>query len=183
MAATTRSRAPAQPPHLPRRTGYRRSKETASPSSILPAAVQEALPRADPARAPAPVPASPESAPAIARCACKTGTPRQRKTTPARAAPSRPYTHSPAKSSPSSALCALCALFSVTSVLSFFPLFPRLSTLNFQLLTAFFPNSVITFPRSFTTPFNAPVGIRIISSNNPVIAVKNSNMLSIRSRV
>src|SRR6266849_6551139 len=182
-AATTRSRAPEPPPHPPRRTGYHRSKETASPSSILPAADQEALPRADPARAPAPVPASPVSAPAIARRACKTGTPRQRKATPARAAPSRPYTHSPAKSSPSSTLCALYAFFSVTSVLSFFPLFPRLSTLNFQLLTAVFPSSVITFPRSFTTPFNAPVGIRIISSNNPVIAVKNSSMLSSRSRV
>src|SRR5882672_8687292 len=45
------------------------------------------------------------------------------------------------------------------------------------------PSSVITFPRSFTTPFSAPVGIRIISSNKPVIAVRNSSMLSIRSRV
>src|SRR5712692_5170705 len=61
--------------------------------------------------------------------------------------------------------------------------FPKLLTLNCQLLTAFFPSSVITFPRSFTTPLSAPVGIRIISSNNPVIAVKNSSMLSSRSRV
>jgi hypothetical protein len=45
------------------------------------------------------------------------------------------------------------------------------------------PSKVITFPRSFTTPFSAPVGIRKISSNNPVIAVKNSSMLSNRSRV
>src|SRR4029077_5636010 len=44
---------------------------------------------------------------------------------------------------------------------------------SFPLLyPAFFfsaPSSVITFPRSFTTPFSAPVGIRRISSNNPVI--------------
>src|SRR6266481_2349172 len=71
-------------------------------------------------------------------------------------------------------------LFSVFSVLS---LFAFSEPFDFQPLTAFFPSNVITFPRSFTTPFNAPVGIRIISSNNPVIAVKNSSMLSSRSRV
>src|SRR6266403_1546490 len=168
-AATTRSRAPAPPPHPPRRTGYRRSGETASPASILPAAAQAVPPRVDPATAPAPVPASPESAPAIARCACRTGTPRQRKTTPAHAAPSRPCTHSPAKSSLHLFLYFVTSLFRCC-------LHPA----------AFFfsvPSNVITFPRSFTTPFNAPVGIRIISSNKPVIAVKNSSMLSIRSRV
>src|SRR6267378_8357970 len=84
MVATTRSRAPVPPPHPPRHTGFRRSKETASPAAILPGADQEAPPREDPAKAPAPVLASPESEPTIARCACRTGTPRQRKTTRAR---------------------------------------------------------------------------------------------------
>src|SRR6267378_4572059 len=126
-AGPTRSPAPAPPPHPPRRTGYRRSRETASPSSILLAADQEAPPRADPAKAPVPAPAAPESAQAIAQCACRTGTPRQRKTTPARAALSRLCTHSPAKSSPSSS--TLCALFFVSSVLSSFRNF-QLSTIN-----------------------------------------------------
>src|SRR5258707_3998 len=45
------------------------------------------------------------------------------------------------------------------------------------------PSNVITLQRNFTTPFSAPVGMRMISSNNPVIAVKNSSMLSSRSRV
>ena len=72
-------------------------------------------------------------------------------------------------------LCALCVKSRLCS--------PKPSTENCQLLTAFLPNSVITLPRNFTTPFNAPVGIRKISSNNPVITVKNSSMLSSRSRV
>src|SRR6266478_6631734 len=45
------------------------------------------------------------------------------------------------------------------------------------------PSNVMTFPRSFTTPFSAPVGMRMISSNSPVIAVKNSSILSSLSRV
>src|SRR5882762_7739852 len=75
-----------------------------------------------------------------------------------------------------SVLCELCALCAI----SFSPFFR-----NFQLLAInrLFPQQRITFPRSFTTPFSAPVGIRIISSNNPVIAVKNSSILSSRSRV
>src|SRR6266478_3666547 len=81
----------------------------------------------------------------------------------------------------SSLLCALHVLCDLC--VKSLPFFPKLSTLNCQLLTAFFPSKVITFPRSFTTPLSAPVGIRIISSNNPVIAVKNSSMLSSRSRV
>jgi hypothetical protein len=54
---------------------------------------------------------------------------------------------------------------------------------RFAFYPAFFPSRVTTFPRSFTTLFSAPVGIRKISSNNPVMAVKNSCMLSNRSRV
>src|SRR6267142_5367585 len=178
MAGPTRSRAPAPPPHPPRHSGSRRSKETASPSLILLAVNPAALPRADPATAPAPARAAPESAQAIARCVCRTGTPRQRKTTPARAGPFRPCTHSPAKSSPSSSVLRTLCYFSVSSVC-----FSSCSSVNPQPLAAFFPSSVITLPRSFTTPFSAPAGIRIISSNKPVIAVKNSSMLSIRSRV
>jgi hypothetical protein len=48
---------------------------------------------------------------------------------------------------------------------------------------AFFPSRVKTLPLNFPTPFNAEVGIRNTSSNNPVIIVKNSSMLSRRSRV
>src|ERR1700687_5193649 len=72
-------------------------------------------------------------------------------------------------------LAVLSLFFSCSSLCSLCPAHP-----------AFFfsaPNNVITFPRSFTTPFNAPVGILKISSNRPVIAVKNSSMLSNRSRV
>src|SRR5882724_2832181 len=45
------------------------------------------------------------------------------------------------------------------------------------------PNNVTTFPRNLPIPFNAGVGIRITSSNNPLITVKNSSMDSNRSRV
>src|SRR5467141_2867927 len=80
-----------------------------------------------------------------------------------------------------SSLFSASSANSVLSALNLLRLFSE--AFNFQPVAAFFPSSVITLPRRFTTPFNAPVGMRIISSNNPVIAVKNSSMLSIRSRV
>src|ERR1700689_2860603 len=53
-----------------------------------------------------------------------------------------------------------------------------------QPFAAFFcPSNVTTLPRNFIAPFSAPVGIRTTSSNNPVMPVKNSSMLSRRSRV
>src|ERR1700719_1189796 len=202
-AVPTKSHAPAPRPHPPLRICFRRSEEIAFLASSPRAAVPAAPPLADPAMGPAPFHAAPESAQATLRFACRTGTPRQRTPIPARAAPSRLCTHSPAKSSfllfltspRASALSVqlrylllFCSLLCALRVLSdlcvkSLPFFPKLSTLNCQLLTAFFPSKVITFPRSFTTPLSAPVGIRIISSNNPVIAVKNSSMLSSRSRV
>src|SRR6267143_1596777 len=97
-AGPTRFRAPAPPPHPPRHICSRRLEETAFPASIPPAACPAAHRRADPAAAPRPSHAAPESAPATVRFACRTGTPHRRTTTLARAAPSRPCTHSPAKS-------------------------------------------------------------------------------------
>lgn len=46
-----------------------------------------------------------------------------------------------------------------------------------------FPSNVITLPRSFATPLSVPAGIRITSSNMPLITVRNSSMLSRRSLV
>ncbi len=45
------------------------------------------------------------------------------------------------------------------------------------------PSRVMTLPRNFATPFSAPDGIRITSSNMPLITVRNSSMLSSLSRV
>jgi len=75
-------------------------------------------------------------------------------TTPARAAPSRPCIHSPKK-----------------IMVSSLPTSLRLSLLVYPAAFVLLePSKVMTFPRSFTTPFNAPVGMRMISSNSPVIA-------------
>src|SRR5438477_722525 len=114
-AGPTKSHAPAPPPHPHRRTGFHRSGEIAFRALTLRATIPAALRLADPAAAPAPCRAAPESAPATARCACRTCTPRQKTATPARAAPFRPYTHSPAKSS---VLFFLTSLFRVVSALS-----------------------------------------------------------------
>jgi hypothetical protein len=46
-----------------------------------------------------------------------------------------------------------------------------------------FPSSVMTLPRSLPTPFNALTGMRSTSSHSPVMVVRNSSMLSRRSRV
>src|SRR5262249_23034705 len=54
---------------------------------------------------------------------------------------------------------------------------------SYKRQPAFLPSNVITFPLSFPTPFNAGVGMRSTSSNNPDITVKNSNISSNRSRV
>ncbi len=82
--------------------------------------------------------------------------PRQKRASLARAAPFRPCIHSPAK--------------------SFFP--------SSQLPHPdFLPSMVTTLPRSFSTPFSAGAGMRITSSNNPVIAVRNSSMSVKRSLV
>ena len=99
-AFPTRSRPPAPPPRPPRRTGFRRSAADASPSSNRRATFPAAPPRVDPAAAPVPFLAAPNMAPATAQIACRTGTPRRRTATLARAAPSHPCIHSPAKSSP-----------------------------------------------------------------------------------
>src|SRR6266403_1325882 len=129
VAVPTKSPAPASQPHPRRRIGFRRSKEIAFRASI-PRVTTPAGPRpADPAAAPVPSRAAPGSAPAIARSVCRTCTPRQKTTIPARAALSRPCTHSPAKA------CSTCdsmprptllcesphALCLCVSALSFFP--------------------------------------------------------------
>src|SRR6266567_4437580 len=90
-----------------------------------------APPPADPAAAPAPFLGAPNMEPATVQSVCRTGTPRPRTTTHARAAPSHPYIHSPAKSSPP--LLPFSA-FSVNSVFSVLNLFPR--TFHFQLSTS-----------------------------------------------
>src|SRR6266851_4598833 len=97
-AVATRSRGPAPPLRPPRRTGSHRSAEISFPASVLPAAFPAAHRRANLAEAQAPSRAAPESEQSTARCAYRTGTPRQKTTTPARAAPSRQCTHLPAKS-------------------------------------------------------------------------------------
>src|SRR6266480_3640090 len=51
------------------------------------------------------------------------------------------------------------------------------------LQPAFLPSMVTTLPRNLRTPFSAPAGMRITSSNNPVIAVRNSSMSVKRSLV
>src|ERR1700722_4562784 len=61
---------------------------------------------------------------------------------------------------------------------------PELLAWDFQPVAAFFcPSNVTTLPRNFIAPLSAPVGMRTTSSNNPVMPVKNSSMLSSRSRV
>src|SRR6266567_54528 len=130
-AFPTRSRPPAPPPRPPRRTGFRRSAADASPSSNRRATFPAATPRVDPAEAPAPFLAAPNTAPATAQIACKTGTPRPRTTTRARAVPSHLCIHSPAKSSPP---LLPFSPFSVNSVFSVLNLFPR--TFHFQLSTS-----------------------------------------------
>lgn len=60
---------------------------------------------------------------------------------------------------------------------------PELSIHQPAALVLFEPSSVMTLPRNFETPFNAPVGMRRTSSNKPVMVVRNSSMLSSRSRV
>ena len=94
----TKSHLPVPPPHPPRRTGFRRSTKISFQTSTLRAAFPEAPQRADPAAAPKPFRAFPESAQSTLRFAYRTGTPRQKTATPARAAPSRPCIHSRAKS-------------------------------------------------------------------------------------
>src|SRR6266403_681982 len=98
-AVPTKSHAPAPRPHPPLRICFRRSEEIAFLASSPRAAVPAAPPLADPAMGPAPFHAAPESARATSRFACRTGTPHQRTANPAHASPSRPCTHSPAKSS------------------------------------------------------------------------------------
>src|SRR6266576_2319071 len=95
-------------------------------------------------------------APANARSSCRTCSPRQRRASLARAAPFRPCIHSPGK--------------------SFF-------LLSEHAHPAFLPSMVTTLPRNFSTPFSAAAGMRITSSNNPVIAVRNSSMSVKRSLV
>src|SRR5260370_13761390 len=96
--APTRFREPTLrlPPH--RRIDFHRSAEISFRTAILPATIPTVRPHADPAMAPAQFRAVPESAPASARSWCRTCTPRQKTTILARAAPSHPCTHLPAKS-------------------------------------------------------------------------------------
>lgn len=70
----------------------------------------------------------------------------------------------------------LCVIFDSS-------IFPRPQSSYAQPLAALFPNSVMTLPRNLETLFSAPTGIRRISSNKPVIVVRNSSMVSSRSRV
>src|SRR5260370_13278300 len=60
-AVPTKSPAPTQRPHPPRRSGSRRSKETAFRASIRRATIPATPPRVDPPAAPPPVPPSPQS--------------------------------------------------------------------------------------------------------------------------
>src|SRR5579859_3062717 len=172
-AAPTRSRAPEQDKHPLRQIAVRRKAKAGFRATVLRATFPTALRHEDLAAAPQPSRAAPESAPAIAQTACRRRTPRQKTTSLARAALFRLYTPSSAKSS----------VWDRHSCLSPFLSSLATSTPCSQPLTAFFPSKVKTLPLNFTTPFNAPVGIRKISSNSPVIAVKNSSMLSSRSRV
>src|SRR6266568_4262258 len=133
-AFPTRSRVPAPLLRLLRHTGSHHSAADASPSSNRRAAFPAAPPRVDPAAAPVPFLAAPNMARATAQIACRTGTPRPRTTTLARAAPSHPCIHSPAKSSPSSSsLFSAVSVNSVFSVLNLFRFFRnfQVSTLNF----------------------------------------------------
>src|SRR5260370_10297951 len=142
MGAPTKFREPTLRRNPHRRIDFHRSGEISFRIATLPATLPTVRPRADPAMAPAQFRAVPESAPAIARFACRTCTPRQKTTTLARAAPSRPYIHSPAKS----------------WLLPFLPC--SLLTASFIHPPAFVllePNSLITFPTTFTTPFTEPV--------------------------
>src|SRR5712664_4179754 len=98
MGAPTKFREPTLRLHPHRQTDFHRSAEISFQKAILPATFLAALQHGDPAMAPVRFRAVPESAQASARSACRTCTPRQKTTTLARAAPSRPCIHSPAKS-------------------------------------------------------------------------------------
>src|SRR3989475_12092399 len=132
-AGPTKFHEPAPPPHPLLRIGFRHSEETAFLASVLLATIPATLRRADVAMAPTRPRAAAESAPASARSGCRICTPHQRTTTLARAAPSRPCTHSPAKS---------CFLFFLTSfAASLLPAFDsslRISVYSVSLRYLFF---------------------------------------------
>src|SRR5437016_55680 len=121
---------------------------------------------------------NPSSAPTRGSCSGASAMPRRSRIGASHRAMRVQNLHSASKNSHPRACRPFPSVYSLTSEIMIF--------LRCRYPAAFFrsfPRSVITFPRSFTTPFRAPVGMRIISSNNPVIAVKNSSMLSSRSRV
>src|SRR5205823_868383 len=70
-AGPTKFRVPAPPPHPLRRSGSRRSRETASPASAHRATIPAMPPLVDPVTAPGPYPSAPESAPATSQSACR----------------------------------------------------------------------------------------------------------------
>src|SRR5260370_9438183 len=98
MGAPTKFRAPTLRLQPHRRIDFHRLAEISFRTAILLATIPTVRAHADPAMAPAQFRAVPQPPPATARFWCRTCTPRQKTTILARAAPSHPCTHLPAKS-------------------------------------------------------------------------------------